>query len=91
MSNVNPQGAAAVLNEILGNPGQYPVIASNSDNANLNWPGTSPYAEPWYSFLVLKKRNDYGMCSNLLDTLKQFNDPRLPVYAVPAISDGAYR
>ncbi len=91
MSNVDPGTAGAVLKEILNDPGTYPVMENNGDDANLIWPGVSPYPEPWYSFMVLSKRNDYGMCSNLVDTLQKFNDPRLPVYALPAATDGLYR
>ncbi|MBS1663726.1 MAG: SusD/RagB family nutrient-binding outer membrane lipoprotein [Bacteroidetes bacterium] len=91
MSNVDAAGAKATLTEILGNPSTYPVMGSNDDDANLIWPGVAPYVEPWYSFLVLSRRNDYGLCANLVDTLKKFNDPRLPAYGVPALSDGAYR
>lgn len=91
MSNVDAAGATTVLQEVLGNPSRYPVMTGNGDDANLIWTGSSPYVEPWYSFLVLSKRTDYGMCANLVDTLKKFNDPRLPVYALPAVSDGSYR
>ncbi|HEY4334772.1 MAG TPA: SusD/RagB family nutrient-binding outer membrane lipoprotein [Puia sp.] len=90
MSNVDPGGATAVLSEVLGNATSYPVMTGNGDDANLVWPGASPYVEPWYSFVVLSKRTDYGMCANLIDTLTKFNDPRLPVYALPAVTDGAY-
>jgi hypothetical protein len=90
MSDVDPDGAKAVLQEVLGDPADYPVMAGNDDDADLVWTGSSPYVEPWYSFVVLSKRTDYGMCANLIDTLKKFNDPRLPVYALPAISDGGY-
>ncbi|MES1250105.1 MAG: SusD/RagB family nutrient-binding outer membrane lipoprotein, partial [Chitinophaga rupis] len=90
ISNVDPTGATAVLTEVLTHPDLYPVMGGNGDDANLIWPGVSPYPEPWYSFLVLSRRNDYAMCSTLIDTLVKFNDPRLPVYAVPAVNDGAY-
>src|SRR5690606_30027178 len=36
-------------------------------------------------------RDDHGMAKTLIDALKDLNDPRLPVYAHPAGTDGEYR
>lgn len=87
MSMVNPGGAKAVIEEVLGNPGQYPIMESNDDNAFLYWPGTSPYKEPYYE--DSETRDDHGVCNVILDILVENNDPRLPVYAHPN-PDGVY-
>ncbi|HNS16895.1 MAG TPA: SusD/RagB family nutrient-binding outer membrane lipoprotein [Bacteroidales bacterium] len=88
MSIVNPGGAKAVIEEVLGNAGKYPVMQSNDDNAFMYWPGTSPYKEPYYE--DSETRDDHGVCSVLVDIQLANNDPRLPVYAHPN-PDGVYK
>jgi hypothetical protein len=85
MSNVNPTLAGQHLNEIFSNPATYPVMETNDDNAFLYWPGAAPYYEPFYNNTIT--RDDHGMCITLIDYLKQYNDPRLPVYAHPGFID----
>jgi hypothetical protein len=87
ISNVDPTTSKQVIEEILGNPTKYPVIASNDENAFFNWVGSSPYYEPFYKDHYISDRDDHGVCSVLIDQLKAFNDPRLPVYAKPATND----
>lgn len=89
LSNVNPAIAKANIEEILGDPAKYPVFTSNDDNAYFHWAGTSPYEETWFS--NSKTRDDNSMGKPFVDSLKSFNDPRLPVYAKPATSDGEFR
>ena len=91
ISNVDPTTSKKVIEEILGNPTKYPVISSNDENAFFNWVGSSPYLEPFYKDYYVSDRDDHGVCSVLIDQLKAFNDPRLPVYAKPATSDSEYR
>jgi hypothetical protein len=79
MSLVDPTTAKQHIEGILGNPGQYPIMGSNDDNAFMYWPGTAPYKEPYYE--DSETRDDHGVCSVIVDILKDFNDPRLPVYA----------
>lgn len=81
MSIVDPGNAKTHIEEVLGNPGQYPIMESNDDNAFLYWPGVSPYKEPYYE--DSETRDDHGVCSYIIDVLKENNDPRLPVYAHP--------
>lgn len=88
MSIVNPNGAKAIVEEVLGNPGKYPVMESNDDNAFVYWPGSSPYKEPYYE--DSETRDDHGICSVIVDILLENNDPRLPVYAHPN-PDGEYK
>ncbi len=89
ISGVNASLAQSTVEEVLGNPAKYPVFTSNDDNAFLVWPGTDPYVEPWNS--DYQGRDDHAVGAPLVNQLKAFNDPRLPVYAQPAPSDGAYR
>lgn len=89
MSNVAPGVAQTHIEEILGDQTTYPIMTANADNAYLIWQSSSPYQEPWYADKL--GRDDHGMCNTLIDILKDFEDPRLPVYAKPATSDGEYR
>lgn len=89
ISGVSPALAKSTVETVLGNPTKYPVMASNNDKAFLNWPGVSPYEEPWY--VDSKGRDDHSPSDVLINALTSLSDPRLPVYATPAKSDGAYR
>jgi hypothetical protein len=87
MSNAAPAVATAALKDVLTNLNTYPVLQQD-ENVSLQWLGTAPYNEPWYEFL--RTRTDYAMNATLIDALKNTNDPRLPVYALPAADDGLY-
>lgn len=89
ISSVDQNLASSTVSEILGDPGRYPVMEGNSDNAFFWWPGSDPYEEPWYT--DYKGRDDHAVSDVLVNVLIELDDPRLPVYAVPAESDGAYR
>lgn len=91
MSGVDPSTARENIEEILGNSALYPIMESNDDNAFMVWPGLLPYMEPWAEDQIAEGRDDHGMCETLIDILLEYNDPRLPVYAHPAASDGEYR
>jgi hypothetical protein len=85
MSLVDAAKASAIVQEVLSDPGKYPVMTSNDDNAFLWWPGAAPYKEPYEE--ISETRDDHGMCDVLINTLLQYNDPRLPIYAHPAYID----
>ena len=89
ISDVALNVARTHIEEILSAPATYPVMLSNADNAYLWWEPTGAYRDPWN--VDSDNRDDHGMCNTLIDYLIDFNDPRLPVYAHPAASDGQYR
>lgn len=89
ISGVSADLAKQTVEAVLGNPTKYPIMGSNDDNAMFVWPGASPYEEPWFS--DSKGRDDHAVSDVLVNVLKSLSDPRLPVYAVPATSDGEYR
>lgn len=91
MSGIAPDIAKTNIELILGNSSTYPIFGSNDDNAFFYWPGNLPYMEPWAENSISGNRDDHAMCETIIDTLKAFSDPRLPVYALPATSDGEYR
>ena len=89
ISSIDPGLSKSVVETIMGDSNKYPIMTSNDDNAFFWYPGTSPYEEPWYE--DSKTRDDHGMSDVMINILKELNDPRLPVYAIPATSDGEYR
>ena len=59
-----------------------------SDNATMDWQPTQPAANPVYEGIVLAGRlGDFRMSQTLVDRLAAFSDPRLPIYAEPAVAD----
>lgn len=89
ISKVDPSRAKAVVEQIMGNQEKYPIISANADNAFFWWPGSAPYIEPWMS--DSQNRDDHAISDVCINLLKSLEDPRLPVYAHPAVSDGEYR
>ncbi|RPH31223.1 MAG: SusD/RagB family nutrient-binding outer membrane lipoprotein [Bacteroidales bacterium] len=89
ISKVAPVVARQHIEEILGDPTTYPIMVDNTDNALLNWPGGS-WKEP-YRANIDAGRDDHGMGEQYVNELIAYADPRLPIYAKPATSDGAYR
>jgi hypothetical protein len=89
ISEVDAGLAKSTVEEIMGNLNANPIMESNSDNAFFMYPGSSPYEETWFE--DSKSRDDHAIADILVDALKERNDPRLPVYAFPAESDGEYR
>ncbi|WP_343854343.1 SusD/RagB family nutrient-binding outer membrane lipoprotein [Algoriphagus jejuensis] len=84
MSVVDPQAAAPVISQILGDPATYPVIEANIDNAYMNWPGIATNnIEPWRARLGVptNKQDGYRTNYDMINLLVEMNDPRLPVYA----------
>jgi len=85
MSSANEAAAKAVIQEVLGNPGKYPIMTTNSDNAYWHFPGVSPDQEIWYESMGTvgnsPKQSGWRMQQPIIDALQNNNDPRLSVYA----------
>ena len=63
-----------------------------ADQADLDWTGTLPSQNPLYEQIVLGGRTaDFRVSATLINLLQSTNDPRLAVFAEPAVSDGVYR
>jgi hypothetical protein len=69
------------------------VFTSNGDNAVLHYTPSAPSQSPLYlnQLGYGGQRDDHGVSATMVNTLRTLNDPRLPVYAQPAPSDGQYR
>jgi hypothetical protein len=89
ISNVDLTTSKSIINEVLGNPTDYPVMTSNSDNVEMKWPGTSPWQSIFWVNWYLYHHNGAGKI--LVDYLNSYTDPRLPIWFVPATTDGKYR
>jgi hypothetical protein len=61
------------------------LITTNADNAAMKWPGDGIYDSPWAA--NFKGRDDHRISDRLLTYLRDYRDPRLPVYAMPATVD----
>lgn len=89
MSAAAPAEASQVITEMLADPGTYPLIDDNAENAVLQWQGSSPYYEPWYN--VYRAGNDnYAASKAMVDELLALNDPRLPYYVTKAVATNTY-
>jgi hypothetical protein len=88
LSEVDPATARAEFTAAYTAGG----FTSNADNAMLEYPG-APYRNPLFENALCGagNRDDHGMSATMIDTLKSFADPRLPLYAQPATIDGEYR
>jgi hypothetical protein len=85
--NVDPALASAQIAAARNAPGG--LILTNADNAYFPWPGDGVYNNPWAD--NLGGRDDWRMSDRLVNIMNALSDPRLPIYAQPAASDGAYR
>lgn len=64
------------------------VFESNADNAKLTYVDDEVNVHPLYAYQ--RGRDDHTISATMVDTLKSFNDPRLPIYATPAEATGEY-
>lgn len=86
MSNVDPTTANAQLTAAINDPGG--LILTDDDNATVRWPGDGTYDNPWGdNFLT---RDDHRMSQTLMNILLAKHDPRISIYAQPALSDSVY-
>jgi len=65
------------------------LIRSNPQNALLRYLDAAPNQQPLFS--NARTRDDHASSKTLIDYLLARNDPRLPIYAEPAASDGQFR
>lgn len=81
LANVDPAKARAELSAAMSAPGG--LIASNADNAQMNWPGGGVYDNPWST--NNQTRDDHRLSNRLMNEMLPYNDPRVPVYAQPTL------
>lgn len=81
LANVDPATAQAQLAAAIAAPGG--LIASNADNAQMNWPGDGVYDNPWAA--NNRTRDDHRLSDRLMNEMLPVNDPRVSVYAQPTL------
>ena len=84
--NADPTTAAAELAAAFSAPGG--LISSNSENAELVWPGDGVNNNPWTD--NFKGRDDHRMSKVFMDILIANNDPRMPIWAQPVADSSVY-
>lgn len=78
ISDVNPSKAASVAQAAVSAG----VFTSNADNAVLQYLGSSPNRNPVFENGLT--RDDHAPSETLLSIMRQWDDPRIPIYAKPA-------
>lgn len=81
LANVDPTTATAQLTAAMAAPGG--LMASNADNAQMNWPGDGIYDNPWS--VNNQGRDDHRLSQTLMNQMLPFGDPRVAVYAQPTL------
>ncbi|PCE64730.1 SusD/RagB family nutrient-binding outer membrane lipoprotein [Sediminicola luteus] len=87
LSEKEPSIAQSGIAKITGNPGQYPLILTTSDDASMAFPGTST-VDSWPTNTVFDNSVSGSyfrvkMCATLVEQMQTLNDPRLAVWADP--------
>jgi hypothetical protein len=63
------------------------VFTSSADNATIEYLATAPNQNPIYQDAHVGNRDDYGLSKTYVDSLRSWNDPRLPIFAqIPPVS-----
>ncbi|MFC0877357.1 SusD/RagB family nutrient-binding outer membrane lipoprotein [Saccharicrinis sp. FJH2] len=66
------------------------LFTSVDNEAKLNFLSTSPNANPVFETIVDGGRGEFKLAQTLVEYLKANSDPRLEVYAQPAVNSGEY-
>jgi len=74
------------FNDIVSNPGKYPLFASNEDNGALPYYNITGNQYPYYNDNSMK--TDFYLDSSFVDILQSLKDPRLFVFGQPTPASG---
>lgn len=69
------------FNDIVSNPGKYPLMASNEDNGGLPYYDITDNQYPFFNNNSMK--TDFYLDSSFVDILQELKDPRLFVFGKP--------
>jgi hypothetical protein len=81
MCHAAPDSTQALLNEIISDPGTYPIMTSNDDNAYFHYDGVE-YQSTIYRLPTIKI-GEAPFSNVFVERLVSLQDPRLPLYARP--------
>lgn len=96
LSEADAAKAESTIKEVFANPGQYPVMESNADNAVLVYLPSFPNAHPISETNRYRvgSYNEYRIAETLVGILRDYSDPRLEFWADPtanSVSQGQPR
>ena len=77
------------FNDIISNPGKYPLFASNDDNGALHYFNITGNQYPYYNDNSMK--TDFYLDSSFVDILQGLKDPRLISFGKPTPASGQPR
>jgi hypothetical protein len=80
-NGLSPQ--AKLRDMVNTNPGNYPLIADNSESAILRWTGTAPYQSPFFTYRTADFTAFNSMSEFFINNLLEWKDPRLAKWATP--------
>lgn len=86
MADVNESKASAVFAAVANDPSN--IMSSNMDNALFPYQTANPNNNPINE--NAKTRTDFAVSKTLVDYMDSLNDPRLPIYARPAVNGGEF-
>lgn len=91
LSEIKPATAQAEIAKVYNDPGQYPVMESNDDNAVLVYLTSFPNAHPVSEAARYRvgSYNEYRISETLEGVLRDYNDPRLDFFADPTANSVA--
>ncbi|WP_152269367.1 SusD/RagB family nutrient-binding outer membrane lipoprotein [Agriterribacter humi] len=64
------------------------VINDNSENIMIHFLASPPNTNPVWEDIIQSGRHDFVAAKTLMDTLKKYNDPRVPLFFNEAITEG---
>jgi hypothetical protein len=82
VSNRDEMNAGDEIANILNDPVRYPVFESNEDAAILKYTGVLPFVN-YHSTSGPLAFELHNMCLTFIDKLKEYEDPRLGIFASP--------
>lgn len=82
-------GIVEKINAIISDNTTYPLFQNNDDSAILRFTGTNPLLSPFHNNTNYDFRGNTGLSEFFINTLLDWEDPRLPMWASEA-SLGAY-
>lgn len=86
MADVDDAKASAVFTAVASDASN--IMGSNDDNALFPYLTANPNNNPINE--NAKTRTDFAMSKTIVDYMDSLNDPRLPIYARPAVNGGEY-
>ncbi|WP_417592509.1 SusD/RagB family nutrient-binding outer membrane lipoprotein [Owenweeksia hongkongensis] len=86
MADVNDAKASAVFTAVANDPSN--IMGSNSDNALFPYQTANPNNNPINE--NAKTRTDFAVSETMVSYMDSLNDPRLAIYARPAVNTGTY-